>query len=105
MMVGHRVSPLPRRMPVATIAAPYMGSANASIRSTRVPRSWTAGSTESSCMRAGASSQRAIPMTDMTVMPASSIRHARDRVSVLRPAPTHWPMMALAAEAIPNPGI
>ena len=54
---------------------------------------------------AGAPMYITSPITLITATPIMTVMYAKRRASVLSPAPIPWPVMVVAASAIPNPGI
>ena len=90
------------------------GSANASMRSTFVPRSTTSRTGLKNPIMKGAARYSMIPESVMTAIPNAVMIQPIFRVVFLcsvtvsgseRPAPILWPITAVAADAIPNPGI
>ena len=91
------LSPAPCIAPLATMLAPNIGSAKASMRSTRTPSAMTAASAVKMPMRAGAKSQRPTPDRAMMAMPIAVQSHANRLAMSRRWAPTACPMRAMEA--------
>ncbi len=101
IILGINVSPAPRNEPAATMDAPYIGSANASIRNTIVPSLRILSSGVRSAIIAGAVKNMAAPVTAMLAMPNHTVILANFLASSLRPAPMLCPVSVAAASPIP----
>ena len=91
------LSPAPCIAPLATMLAPNMGSAKASMRSTRAPSAMTAASAVKMPISAGANSHSPMPDSAMIPMPMAVQRKANRLAMSFRPAPTACPTSAMDA--------
>ena len=101
MMAGIIVSPAPINTPLATMAAANIGSAQASMRSTSVPRAITSSTGDMMPISSGAKTHIRIPIRVITAMPSPTDILANERVSSFCPAPMPCPTRVVAASAMP----
>ena len=85
--------------------AAYIGSANASIRSTEVPNCRIASSGDNMEIIQGARRYMQAPLTAITSIPKQVAIQPSRFVRSCLPAPTLCPISVVAAEPIPYPGI
>ena len=95
--VGTSVLPVPWNTPPATMDAPYIGSAKASMRRTRVPKAMISGSGVNIAIICGAKRYSSPPVSTMTAMPSSTVTQPNRRAICRRPAPTLCPTTIAAA--------
>ena len=91
------LSPAPCIAPLATMLAPNIGSAKASMRRTCAPSAMTAASAVKMPIRAGAKSQSPTPDRAMMPMPIAVQSQANRFAMSRRWAPTACPMRAMEA--------
>ena len=95
------LSPAPCMAPLATMLAPNIGSAKASMRSTRAPSAMTAASAVKMPISAGANTHSPMPDSAMMPMPMPVQSQANRLAMSFRLAPTACPMRAMAASWMP----
>ena len=81
--------------------APYIASARASIRRTRVPRAMMSLAGVSIAIICGAKAYSSPPVTTMTTIPSSTVTQPRRLAMRRRPAPTLCPTSMAAALWMP----